>query len=100
MEPRFFSIAYHNKEERFVTIMQSVFFYPHDQIGTCSLWLRNIQPGEVVQAKTSVGALGLPLTDESTIIMIGAGTGLAPFRSYWTGDGCAKHNRFVLFFGA
>ncbi|PZD73840.1 Ferredoxin--NADP reductase [Acaryochloris thomasi RCC1774] len=51
--------------------------------GTCSSYLRSLQPGDEVKITGPVGKeMLLPDDPEANIIMIATGTGIAPFRAY------------------
>lgn len=52
--------------------------------GVCSAGLRDRQPGEVVLAfvRSPAAPFRLPAEPETPMIMIGAGTGIAPFRGF------------------
>lgn len=48
--------------------------------GLCSNWLKQLKCGDEIQAVIKKGTLKIP-NDERPIVMVGPGTGLAPFRS-------------------
>jgi ferredoxin--NADP+ reductase len=51
--------------------------------GTCSTFLKNLEPGAPVKITGPVGKeMLLPEDPEANIIMLGTGTGIAPFRAY------------------
>lgn len=51
--------------------------------GVCSTYLCNLQPGDDVKISGPTGKeMLLPEDEDSTIIMMGTGTGIAPFRAY------------------
>ncbi|XP_042331853.1 nitric oxide synthase, endothelial isoform X2 [Sceloporus undulatus] len=52
--------------------------------GVCSTWLNELSPGEVVPAFVR-GAPGFHLPEDplEPCILVGPGTGIAPFRSFW-----------------
>ncbi|XP_050408838.1 nitric oxide synthase, brain [Patella vulgata] len=52
--------------------------------GVCSSWLNRCEQGEVIPCAVR-GAPSFRLPDDNTlpIVMVGPGTGIAPFRSFW-----------------
>jgi ferredoxin--NADP+ reductase len=51
--------------------------------GVCSTFLKNLEPGAPVKITGPVGKeMLLPADPEANIIMLGTGTGIAPFRAY------------------
>ncbi|XP_051525726.1 nitric oxide synthase 2a, inducible [Myxocyprinus asiaticus] len=52
--------------------------------GTCSTWLNTIKRGHVVPCFVHrSGGFHLPADPNTPVILIGAGSGIAPFRSFW-----------------
>ncbi|XP_064301356.1 nitric oxide synthase 3 isoform X1 [Phalacrocorax carbo] len=52
--------------------------------GVCSTWLARLQPGDTVPAFIrGAPSFRLPPTPEAPCILVGPGTGVAPFRSFW-----------------
>ncbi|XP_057216737.1 nitric oxide synthase 2a, inducible [Triplophysa rosa] len=52
--------------------------------GTCSTWLNTIKKGHTVPCFIHrSGGFHLPTDPSTPIILIGAGSGIAPFRSFW-----------------
>lgn len=49
--------------------------------GLCSNWLKNLKKGDVIRASIKKGTFKLPVDNSVPIVMVGPGTGLAPFRS-------------------
>jgi len=94
--PRFFSISSIKGDE--VTITQSAFHFAHnDKAGTTSKWLRlSLNPGDKVEVFFSTTDFHLPNDEDAPVIMIAAGSGIAPFRSFWMAE---KRNPMHLFFG-
>uniref|UniRef100_A0A8C5X7F7 Nitric oxide synthase 3 n=1 Tax=Malurus cyaneus samueli TaxID=2593467 RepID=A0A8C5X7F7_9PASS len=52
--------------------------------GVCSTWLARLQPGDTVPAFIrGAPSFRLPPTPDTPCILVGPGTGVAPFRSFW-----------------
>lgn len=96
MDPRFYSIASLSKEDRTISICQSVYAFANGQAGTTSRWLRSLQADETAAAIFSQTDLHLPSDEDAPCIMIATGTGIAPFRSFWMSN---ARNPMYLFFG-
>lgn len=75
--------------------------------GLCSNWLKSLQAGDKIRAVIKNGTFRLPSDNNATIVMVGPGTGLAPFRSmlmkkriHWNSDiDECNYFRQILFFG-
>lgn len=50
--------------------------------GLCSNWLAGLQPGAVVATWAERGALRMPIDPGTPLVMVGPGTGVAPFRAF------------------
>ena len=96
MDPRFYSIASMSREERTISICQSVYTFANGQAGTTSRWLRSLQADDKATAVFSRTDLHLPADEDAPCIMIATGTGIAPFRSFWMSN---ARNPMHLFFG-
>ena len=96
MDPRFYSIASMSREERTISICQSVYTFANGQAGTTSRWLRSLQADQKATAVFSQTDLHLPTDEDAPCIMIATGTGIAPFRSFWMSN---ARNPMHLFFG-
>nr|CAD7455990.1 unnamed protein product [Timema tahoe] len=107
IKPRAFSIASsptaHNKE---VHILVAVVKYQTKLIvpryGLCSNWLAALKPGDTIQAWVRGGSFHFPISQNVPMIMIGPGTGVAPFRSFVqerAAQGSARSDLLCLFFG-
>ncbi|XP_064542258.1 NADPH-dependent diflavin oxidoreductase 1 [Drosophila montana] len=51
------------------------------RLGLCSNWLKGLKAGEELRAAIKPGTMNWPKEPETPLIMIGPGTGIAPFRS-------------------
>ena len=51
------------------------------RLGLCSNWLANLTPGDAIPTWTKHGTFQLPVSDKIPYVMVGPGTGVAPFRS-------------------
>ncbi|MGH0118444.1 UNVERIFIED_CONTAM: hypothetical protein FKN15_054296 [Acipenser sinensis] len=53
-------------------------------LGVCSTWLNQLKPGEDVPCFIKAApSFHLPADDSLPCILVGPGTGIAPFRSFW-----------------
>lgn len=103
MKSRSFSIASSAVSERLdilVAIVEYKTMLQTPRLGLCSNWLKILKPGDEVRGVIKKGTFTMP-TNDGPIVMVGPGTGLAPFRSIlqeqqkkWNGQ-----QEFVLFFG-
>jgi nitric-oxide synthase, brain len=90
LQPRFYSISSSPKciqDQIHMTVGIVEYVEPKtNEIiqGVCSKWLDKIEKGQLVPSFIRV-ALNFRMPDDKTcpIVMIGAGTGIAPFRSFW-----------------
>ncbi|SDI95524.1 diflavin oxidoreductase [Chryseobacterium jejuense] len=103
--PRLYSISSspeaHGENEIHITVARSEFFIDHQKHnGLCSGYLSEFSEGEGVEFYIQdAGHFRLPEPDKD-IIMIGPGTGIAPFRSFlWERDAVGAEGKNWLFFG-
>ncbi|NIF05138.1 sulfite reductase [Chryseobacterium sp. Tr-659] len=103
--PRLYSISSsleaHGESEIHITVAKSEFFIDHQKHnGLCSGFLSEFTEGEDIEFYIqNAGHFKLPEQDKD-IIMIGPGTGIAPFRSFlWERDALGAEGRNWLFFG-
>ncbi|MDC8100209.1 diflavin oxidoreductase [Chryseobacterium rhizosphaerae] len=103
--PRLYSISSsleaHGENEIHITVAKSEFLVDHQKhSGLCSGFLSGFTEGEIVDFYIQdAGHFRLPDADKD-IIMIGPGTGIAPFRSFlWERDAIGAEGRNWLFFG-
>ncbi|WP_229048173.1 diflavin oxidoreductase [Chryseobacterium arthrosphaerae] len=91
----------HGDTEIHITVAKSEFFIDHQKHnGLCSGLLSEFKEGEEIEFYIQEAAhFKLPEPDKD-IIMIGPGTGIAPFRSFlWQRDATGAEGRNWLFFG-
>lgn len=88
IRPRSFSIASSSKSGRLdllVAVVEYRTILSEPRKGLCSNWLKGLEPGEVVFGWLKRGTMKLPINDQGKrdvpLVMVGPGTGLAPFRS-------------------
>lgn len=88
IRPRSFSIASSSKSGRLdllVAVVEYKTILAEPRLGLCSNWLKGLEPGATIFAWLKRGTLHLPDTvnDQRNVplVMVGPGTGLAPFRS-------------------
>ncbi|EGK96229.1 AGAP003889-PB [Anopheles gambiae str. PEST] len=83
IKPRAFSIA-SAMESGKLQILVAVIEYKTKlsvpRRGLCSHWLKDLQPGNMVNAWVRKSTFQLPADNKTPLVMIGPGTGLAPFR--------------------
>ena len=103
--PRLYSISSsleaHGENEIHITVAKSEFLLDDQkQSGLCTGFLSGFTEGESLEFYIQeAGHFRLPETDKD-IIMIGPGTGIAPFRSFlWERDAIGAEGRNWLFFG-
>ncbi|CAO1436082.1 unnamed protein product [Diamesa hyperborea] len=108
IKQRPFSIAssvLSDKLELLVAVVEYKTLMKEPRRGLCSNWLKNIAIGERVQVSIKKGTFQLPKDKNVPLIMVGPGTGLAPFRSilqeYELSEKSTHElqDRLVLFFG-
>ncbi|XP_045467260.1 NADPH-dependent diflavin oxidoreductase 1 [Harmonia axyridis] len=106
MKPREFSIAsscswHKNEIHLLLAVVKFKTKLLKERVGLCSNFLAGLQPGDILTAWIRKGSFKFP-TDAVPIIMVGPGTGLAPFRNYifeCAHKGIASANNIILFFG-
>lgn len=103
--PRLYSISSsleaHGENEIHITVAKSEFFIDHQKNnGLCSGFLSEFNAEEEIEFYIQdAGHFKLP-EPEKDIIMIGPGTGIAPFRSFlWEREAAGAEGRNWLFFG-
>lgn len=106
IKPRAFSIASSAASGK-LQILVAVIDYrtklKEPRKGLCSNWLKRLQPGDSLRVWTRKGTFQLPADPTIPIVMVGPGTGLAPFRSILQEKELLADRRksgpLVLFFG-
>lgn len=103
IKPRAFSIASSNKihPDR-IQVLIAVVEYKSSlakpRLGLCSNWLARMSMGRKVPLWIKKGTFSFPL--EKPLVMVGPGTGVAPFRSFITESLLLNPQRqLILFFG-
>ncbi|XP_058465305.1 NADPH-dependent diflavin oxidoreductase 1 [Malaya genurostris] len=84
IKPRAFSIASSaasGKLQILVAVIEYNTKLKQPRRGLCSNWLKRLQPGEALRMWTRGGTFILPADTITPIVMVGPGTGLAPFRA-------------------
>lgn len=84
IKTRSFSIAScpeHNKLDLLVAVVQYKTILAKPRMGLCSNWLKRLKCGDAIQAVIKNGTFKIPKDLTTPIVMVGPGTGLAPFRS-------------------
>ncbi|KAJ8379615.1 hypothetical protein SKAU_G00003930 [Synaphobranchus kaupii] len=107
IQPRSFSIAssllaYPNRIHILIAVVQYKTILKKPRKGLCSTWLASLDPtqGEVcVPLWTKKGIMSFPRDMSSVVIMVGPGTGVAPFRSALQERTAQGKTGNVLFFG-
>ena len=108
IQPRSFSIA-SCKESGQLDLLVAVVEYKTKlsapRLGLCSNWLKSLSKGAQIHASIKPGTLKLPQNIATPIIVVGPGTGIAPFRSIIqsfymkrAGNVCTEPN-ITVFFG-
>ncbi|XP_073968391.1 NADPH-dependent diflavin oxidoreductase 1 [Rhodnius prolixus] len=104
IKPRAFSIASSPIVERgeihmLVAVVRYRTKLVAPRCGLCSTWLASIKPKHKLTVAIKKGSLRFP-KEGTPIVMVGPGTGVAPFRSYVITDIAKEVNRkMLLFFG-
>jgi len=105
VKPRSFSIAssqakHQNNLQLLVAVVNYRSSLKASRQGLCSTWLSRLSPGDTLKVWTRKGTLRFPENPETPCVMVGPGTGIAPFRSYISHVMATNGSRpLLLFFG-
>ncbi|XP_057298420.1 nitric oxide synthase, inducible-like isoform X2 [Hydractinia symbiolongicarpus] len=106
LKPRFYSISsspkkYPNEIHLTVALVSYMVDENTQHFGVCSSWLNSLRKDDIVPCLVrSAPKFRLPKDDSAPVIMVGPGTGIAPFRSFWQQrDVEDKTSNMYLFFG-
>lgn len=107
IKPRSFSIASspaaHQREVQLLIAVVNYRTKLHSpRLGLCSNWLASLSVGNCVSAWVQKGSFKFPSQPDIPVIMVGPGTGVAPFRSFINervAKGQAASDKLFLFFG-
>lgn len=91
LQPRFYSISVSPRvysKEIHITVAVAEYKKRGGQgslhQGVCSTWLQKLKPNDVIPCYIRAAqSFHLPVDGSLPVIMIGNGTGIAPFRSFW-----------------
>eukprot|EP00761_Pharyngomonas_kirbyi_P002362 gb/GECH01002366.1/.p1 GENE.gb/GECH01002366.1/~~gb/GECH01002366.1/.p1 ORF type:complete len:612 (+),score=138.92 gb/GECH01002366.1/:1-1836(+) len=86
LQPRLFSIAsspshHQDKIQLSVAVVNFKTPFGRRRTGTCTSWLQDLPLGSCIPIWTRSGTMSLPSDLEKPIVLVGPGTGVAPFRS-------------------
>lgn len=110
IKTRSFSIAScpeHGKLDLLVAVVEYKTLISKPRKGLCSNWLKSLSKGDRIRVVIKPGTFRIPKDLSTSVVMVGPGTGLAPFRSlllqrYYQSKGqqTDEVNRiYTLFFG-
>lgn len=104
IKPRAFSIAsslsaHPGQVHLLVAVVEYETILKQPRRGLCSTWLSRTRIGDLVPVWTRRGSIRLPPSDATPVIMVGPGTGVAPFRSFVQERSVKNVGDNVLFFG-
>ncbi|XP_061393406.1 NADPH-dependent diflavin oxidoreductase 1 [Musca vetustissima] len=108
IQPRSFSIAScveSGKLDLLVAVVEYKTKLSKPRLGLCSNWLKSLEAGTTILGCIKTGTMKLPKNPQIPVIMIGPGTGIAPFRSFIQSRYFLKENEqnadtpLVVYFG-
>ncbi|GAB0087650.1 NADPH-dependent diflavin oxidoreductase 1 [Sergentomyia squamirostris] len=106
IKPRSFSIASSpniGRLQLLVAVVEYKSILSTPRRGLCSTWLKSLPPGGKIVGWLKKGIMKLPQDSSKPLVMVGPGTGLAPFRSILQQREAKfcdeKGGRSILFFG-
>ncbi|VDI75242.1 Hypothetical predicted protein [Mytilus galloprovincialis] len=104
LQPRSFSIASSQKmypDE--IHVLMAVVTYKtkmfKPRLGVCSTWLAGMSTGTIVPLWVKKGTIAFPTDPACPVVMVGPGTGCAPFRSFIQERTVAGTGGNTLYFG-
>jgi len=109
MKPRAFSIAsapsvHHNQLHILMAVVNYKTNLHRPRLGVCSNWLASFKESDIKNKKIRLwvtkGSINLPKDPDTPIVMVGPGTGVAPFRSIIQERASKDQRGNVLFFGS
>lgn len=101
IQPRYFSIAsYHPARiELCIAIINFLTPYKRIRTGICTSYIKEVKAGDTVKVWVRKGTMEFPINNSRIpMIMVGPGTGLAPFRSLLQHH--LPESPTILFFGS
>ncbi|GJQ80364.1 hypothetical protein Trydic_g12228 [Trypoxylus dichotomus] len=107
IKPRDFSIAssyakYKNEIHILVAVVKYKTKLVKERLGLCSNYLADLKVGDKLSVWLKKGSFSFPKDTSDTVIMVGPGTGMAPFRNYIqerVAYNSASSENLILFFG-
>ncbi|KAK9688366.1 Nucleoside transporter [Popillia japonica] len=107
IKPRDFSIAssyakYRNEIHILVAVVKYKTKLVKERLGLCSNYLADLKIGDRISVWLKKGSFSFPKNTNNTVIMVGPGTGIAPFRNYiqeCVANNSASKDNLILFFG-
>ncbi|XP_046839565.1 nitric oxide synthase, brain-like isoform X2 [Xenia sp. Carnegie-2017] len=64
--------------------------------GVCSTWLESLKPGDIIPCSIRhAHSFHMPEDTSLPVIMVGPGTGIAPFRSFWQQRMFDRNNKII-----
>ncbi|KRT79284.1 hypothetical protein AMK59_7994 [Oryctes borbonicus] len=107
IKPRDFSIAssyakYRNEIHILVAVVKYKTKLVTERLGLCSNYLADLKVDDKISVWLKRGSFSFPKDTNDTVIMVGPGTGLAPFRNYIqerVAYNTASAHNLILFFG-
>ncbi|XP_055357583.1 NADPH-dependent diflavin oxidoreductase 1-like [Paramacrobiotus metropolitanus] len=104
MQPRSFSIASSPlRHQTVLHILVAVVQYKtklqKPRMGLCSNYLKRVQAGDSLDMWIKTGTMSFRAASERPVVMVGPGTGVAPFRSFIHDQAVRSHSGSILFFG-
>ncbi|CAI8025626.1 NADPH-dependent diflavin oxidoreductase 1 [Geodia barretti] len=104
LQPRAFSIAsslaaHPGSVQILVAVVEYQTHLQEPRKGVCSSWLASLDPGATVPVWVVSGSFSFPLQPHTPLVMVGPGTGCAPFRALLEERNSQGESANMLFFG-